>query len=139
MHTHNAAVFFIVHFLYLQAVRLKHTGGSGCVRTSTGDANLSSLLQKHRVRPHQVFKLHVQVLSDGQLGVWYGLVEVSVQIVEHLHVETELVDNVLTRTAEEFIKLNKVSDRDWSRVKKTVLPSVRWNREWLCTYRLDGF
>lgn len=33
---------------------------------------------------YQIFKLHVQVLADGELCVGYGLVEVRVQIVEHL-------------------------------------------------------
>lgn len=34
---------------------------------------------------HQVFKLHVQVLPDGELRVRNGLVKVSVQIVQHLN------------------------------------------------------
>lgn len=33
----------------------------------------------------QIFKLHIQVLADGELRVGYGLVKVCVQIVEHLH------------------------------------------------------
>lgn len=34
---------------------------------------------------HQVFKLHVQVLPDGELRVRNGLVKVGVQIVQHLN------------------------------------------------------
>lgn len=33
---------------------------------------------------YQIFKLHVQVLADGELGVWYGFVKISVEIMEHL-------------------------------------------------------
>lgn len=33
---------------------------------------------------YQILKLHVQVLADGELGVWYGFVKVRVEIVEHL-------------------------------------------------------
>lgn len=36
------------------------------------------------VPSYQIFKLHVQVLADGELGVWYGFVKVRVEIVEHL-------------------------------------------------------
>lgn len=33
---------------------------------------------------YQIFKLHIQVLADGELRVWYGFVKVRVEIVEHL-------------------------------------------------------
>lgn len=45
---------------------------------------------------HQIFKLHIQVLADGELRVGYGLVKVCVQIVEHLHNRMPLTGNVLT-------------------------------------------
>lgn len=42
---------------------------------------------------YQILELYVQVLADGELGVWYGLVEVCVQIMEHLKVKKRLVIN----------------------------------------------
>lgn len=36
---------------------------------------------------YQILKLHIQVLADGELCVWYSLVKVCVQVMEHLHNE----------------------------------------------------
>lgn len=81
MTTHNTAVLFIVHFLHLQAVRLKDTRSSHCY---SADWWWTCRFTSEVLSPYQIFKLHIQVLADGELCVGYGLVEVCVQIVEHL-------------------------------------------------------
>lgn len=40
----------------------------------------------------QVLELHVQVLLDGEAGVWDGFVEVRVQIRQHLQGRGEWAD-----------------------------------------------
>lgn len=57
--------------------------------TSDGAAH-DTLTKRHtRLLTHQIFKLHIQVLADGELGVRYGLVKVRVQIVEHLNNDSD--------------------------------------------------
>lgn len=95
MATHDTAVFLIIHFFDLQAVRLKDTK---CHQHRT-ERLWQSETHHNEAQPfealpsYQIFKLHVQVLADGELCVWYGFVKVRVEIVEHLanRIKSEVV------------------------------------------------
>lgn len=61
--------------------------------TGDGTVQYIALKNKHSVLPpHQILKLYIQVLADGELRVWNGFVKVGVQIVEHLHNEDMMFD-----------------------------------------------
>lgn len=49
------------------------------------------MTKRKKSAAHQIFKLHVQVLADGELCVGYGLVKIRVQVVEHLHDRMSLI------------------------------------------------
>lgn len=90
MATHDTAVLLIIHFFDLQAVRLKDTK---CHKHRTEWLWHSETEPFEALPPYQIFKLHVQVLADGELRVWYGFVKVRVEIVEHLanRIKSEVV------------------------------------------------
>lgn len=43
---------------------------------------------------YQIFKLDIQVLAYSELCVWYGLVQVGVQIMKHLYSAKLIVTNL---------------------------------------------
>lgn len=90
MATHDTAVLLIIHFFDLQAVRLKDTK---CHKHRTEWLWHSETEPFEALPSYQIFKLHVQVLADGELRVWYGFVKVRVEIVEHLanRIKSEVV------------------------------------------------